>query len=146
MKKVPTLSALLALALLVTPCCAGKPTTRTTSTGLKVYDATGQFPGNLAHLEPMQSTGQEEAPGITVFVPSVGRFCEMVWNGSEPSDRTSPSFLYFDGPGCSGNAYSDRSNIGGYNTVGNEYYLYGFKDENQQFIFYTITPPTGLVG
>jgi hypothetical protein len=38
MKKVATLSVLLAIALLVTPCYATKPATKVPS-GVKVYDA-----------------------------------------------------------------------------------------------------------
>jgi hypothetical protein len=78
--------------------------------------------------------------GITVFMPSAGKFLEFGWGGG--IGRTNLPALYFDGPSCTGNVFTDRLNepppSGIHVVMGNVYYLYEFKDENQIHSFYTM--------
>ena len=121
--------------------------------GIKVNDSSDppQFVGILVNTVPQEISGSPQdllvSPHITVFVPSLGKFLEMRWSGETITGRTLIQALYFDGPNCTGNAYTDRLNqpppIGYYLVMDNEYYLYGFKDENQIHTFYTMSGYTG---
>ena len=116
--------------------------------GIKVNDSSDppQFVGLLVSTVPQEISSSPQdllvQPHITVFVPSLGKFLETYWSGEHLTYRTQIPALYFDGPDCSGTAYTDRDG-GSYVLLDNEYYLYEFKDEFQAHTFYTISRYTG---
>jgi hypothetical protein len=131
----------------------GKGKNKVSYEPVKVFDssATPQYIGILVNTVPQEiSTSPQDLlvqPHITVFVTSLGKFLEMYWSGETITYRTQIPFLYFDGPNCTENAYTDRLSqpppSGTYFVMDNEYYLYGFKDENQIHTFYTMSRYTG---
>jgi len=81
-----------------------------TMAGIKGFDSSepSQFVGLLVSIVPEGYRTQEDR-GIpwhfTIFIPSAGKFAELEWYSLEPTQRTTLELIYFDEPGCSGNAY-----------------------------------------